>query len=310
MSKQDELRQKISHQMVKALRAGIPPWRKPWSDLENSGFPTNILTRRKYSGINPLICQMVAQRQGFQSKFWGTFNQFSGIGAKIKKRPADVPPGQWGTRLIFARPIVKNSVTAQGDEQQSKFFVLREFTVFNLDQVEGESLDHLRARPRNQSSFIDYEPAERVIAATHADIRYGGNRAFYSRTDDYIQMPIKESFESQKEWYATHLHELCHWSEKRLSWESSYAMNELVAEIGACYLASEIGVPQSDDLSNHNAYLGHWLTELENDPKAIFKAATQASKAADFILAFSRPPQDEAEDEGATATTQEVGGAA
>jgi antirestriction protein ArdC len=298
MKNQIEIRQCITNQIIEALRAGTPPWRRPWTDLENSGFPTNIASKRPYSGVNPLLLQLVAQHRGYQSQWWGTFNQWQSLGGRIMKRPADVPPGHWGTRIVFFRPVTKKTVTAEGDEATDKFLVLREFTVFNLDQVEGECLDHLRPRPRSQSNFIDYEPADKVIAATGADIRYGGNRAFYSRSDDHIQMPFKATFESQHEWYATHFHELCHWSEKRLAWEGSYALGELVAEIASCFLASGVGIPQSDDLSNHHAYLQAWLKELEGDPKAIFKAATQASKAADFILSFSRPQQDEATDEG------------
>jgi antirestriction protein ArdC len=170
-------------------------------------------------------------------------------------------------------------------------------------------VDHLRARPRSSASIINYEPAEHAIAATGADVGFGGNRAFYSRSHDFMQMPPKESFESQKEWYSTHLHELAHWSENRMEWKASYAMNELIAEIGSCYLTSEIGIPHSDDMTNHNSYLASWLKEFESDPKAIFKAATQASKVADFIMSFSRPKEEVANEDTEEAVL-EVGGAA
>ena len=72
---------------------------------------------------------------------------------------------------------------------------------------------------------------------------------------------------------------------------------ESCARTRGCFLAAELGIPNSEDLSNHNAYLVHWLRELENDPKAIFHSATAASKAADFILSFSRAQKPDVEEE-------------
>jgi antirestriction protein ArdC len=164
---------------------------------------------------------------------------------------------------------------------------------FNLDQVEGECLDHLRVTDAVVGhEFVDYEPADRAIAATGADIRYSGDQAFYRRPNsndgDFIQLPHQGAFSAPKEFYATALHELMHWSECRLDWEGNYAEGELRAEIGACYAMAELGVPQSDDLTNHQAYLESWLAALQRDPRFIFAASTAASKAADFVLSFSR----------------------
>ncbi len=69
-------------------------------------------------------------------------------------------------------------------------------------------------------------------------------------------------------------------------------MGELVAEIGSCYLCRELGVPASDDLTNHIAYLKSWLQAMKSDSRFIFVVSGQASKAADFILSFSRKPED------------------
>ena len=113
---------------------------------------------------------------------------------------------------------------------------------------------------------------------------------------DYICLPSKDQFESSHEFYATALHELVHWSEIRRAWTGSYAMGELVAEIGACFLCGQLGIPCSENMENHIAYLGEWLKELQNDDRAILKAASQASKAAELILSFSRPKQAEPEE--------------
>ena len=129
---------------------------------------------------------------------------------------------------------------------------MRSYTVFNIDQVEGHHLDHLRVghSVSNTNPVDTYEEADRVIEATGADIRYGGNQAFYSPSGDFIQVPLREQF-SAGEWYETIFHELCHWTQPRLNWnpaEGGYALGELMAEIGSCYLASELGIPTGGDL--------------------------------------------------------------
>ena len=207
--------------------------------------------------------------------------------------------------------MTKTVQNDQGDEEDDRFFVLRLYTVFNVDQVEGKNLDHLRAgQPDTDEPLtVDYQPAEDAIEATGASIRFGGGKAFYSPSGDYIQVPPKATFETLDEYYGTCFHELCHWSEHptRLNWsrkekENTYALGELVAEIGSCYLCRELGVPASEDLTNHIAYLANWLQAMKNDPRFIFVASAQASKAADFILSFSRKPEEVPEPEGELVT--------
>lgn len=181
----------------------------------NSGHPCNAVSRRRYTGINPLLLEIAAHRHGLQSKWWGTFRQWSDLGGQVKRRPADVPPGQWGTNIVFCRPVSKKTTGDSGEETEDKFFVLRTYTVFNLDQVEGP-FDRLRVGstpfPVHESERR-HEHADAVIAATGADIRHGGDRAFYSLTDDYIQLPHRRLFERPEAYYQTAGHELCHWTE-------------------------------------------------------------------------------------------------
>jgi antirestriction protein ArdC len=297
MNHQDELRRSITDQIIAALRAGERPWFRPWSDLTNSGSPANVVSNRPYSGINPLLLDLAARKHNFQSRYWGTFRQWSDLGGIIQKRPASMNPGEWGTKIVYYSPVKKTSKNDDGTTEQVKYFLMKTYTLFNIEQVNGGAVDEYRARPRVSTDIMDYEPAEQAIRATNADIRYGGDRAFYSRVHDYIQIPVKESFISVNEWYSTHFHELAHFSESRLGWEASYASNELVAEIAACYIAAQLDIPQSEDLANHTAYLGSWLKALEDDHRAIFRASTQASKVANYILAFSRGEHEEASEE-------------
>ncbi len=307
MANQTEVRQRITNQIVEALRAGgVPMWRRPWRLDGNAGFPANVVSRRAYRGVNVLLLEMAAMRHGLQGRWWGTFNQWRHLGGRVLKRPDHVPSGQWGTQIIFWSPITKKDTDKNGEEIEDRFFLMRTYTVFNVDQVEGP-FDHLRvggtdtgASPAPEAA---YQRAEDAIAATRADIRYGGDRAFYSFDGDFIQVPHRASFTDADEFYETTFHELVHWTEhpSRLRWNrrgEGYGMGELIAELGACFLAGELGVPCSENLTNHAAYLQTWLRAMEGDPNFIFRASSQASKAADFILSFSRPPDPQPQPEG------------
>ena len=302
MPSQNEIRQQITSTIVESLKSGnLPPWRQPWRCSQNAGAPANVVTKRAYSGVNPLLLQIAAHRHNCQSRYWGTFNQWKQMGGSVMRRPEHVLPGHWGTTIVFCRPVTKTEKAPNGEEKESKFWVLRSYTVFNIDQVEGKHLDHLRAgNDTLDATEVQgrFDEAERIVAATNADIRFGGNRAFYSPEEDFIQMPHRSQF-ALPEYYETLFHEMVHLTEHptRLNWdrklpENTYACGELIAELGGCFLATEVGLPTADNLTNHVAYLKHWLDAMQNDPKFIFKAAAQASRAVDFILSFSRSPDE------------------
>jgi antirestriction protein ArdC len=225
MANQQELRAKITNQIIAALESGsVPPWRRPWRVGKNAGAPANIVSKKGYRGINPILLDVASARHNLSSKWWGTFNQWKDMGGKVMPRPSHVPSGKWGTQIVFWTPVVKSERDAEGEEKTDRYFVMRSYTVFNVDQVEGGHLDHLRAgKPDtndNADAVIDYEPAEQAISATGADIRYGGGKAFYGPSEDYIQCPPKGTFTESDEFYETILHELCHWTENpaRLNW--------------------------------------------------------------------------------------------
>ena len=313
MSNHQQLREKITAHIVTALESGnVPPWRRPWRVGPNAGAPANVVSKKPYRGINPILLDMAAARHGLTSRWFATFNQWKAMGGKVMRRPDSVPEGQWGTNIVFWTPVTKTEKDAEGDEKTDRYFVMRSYTVFNVDQVEGGQLDHLRASGADtgydDAPVIDYEPAEEAIAATGISIRYGGGQAYYSPTHDYIQVPPKATFTEPIDYYETVFHELVHATEHptRLNWsrkesDNSYAMGELVAEIGACYLARELGVPASDNLTNHVAYLANWLKAMKDDPRFIFSASSQASKAADYLLSFSRSTADLPEEEAVMA---------
>ncbi len=279
----------------------MPPWRKPWVGRANTGLPTNIISNKRYRGINVLLLQLHQMRFQFSSKFFGTFNQWHRLAGRIKPRPSDVPPGEWGCQCVFYKPITKIERNDKGEEVEVEYPLLRTFAVFSIDQVTGSHLDRFRAtEPSVNPDFIDFQPAETAIFATGADVRLGGDQAYYRKPNphgdgDFICCPHKHRFPKEKEYYAALMHELAHWSETRLDWQGSYAEGELRAEMASCFALTELGVPQSDDISNASAYLATWLESMARDPKYIFKASSDASKAVDYLLSFSHTEAEEAE---------------
>ena len=262
-------------------------------------------------GGQPSPARLHALRLGLLSRWWGTWLAWKSLGCNIRKRPQNVEEGHWGARVVFWKPIAKTVVDEQtGEEEERSGFVLRAFTVFSADQAEGEAAEkyqvhEVEGQPCAQP---DFAPAEELIVGSKADIRYGGDRAFYRRPTpagtfphhhegDYIVLPPKATFDLQGAFYETAIHEFAHWSEVRTGWDDrtqGYALGELAAEIASCYVAAELGIPQGEGLGNHAAYLRSWLEALRNDRNFIFKAAKQASKVTDFLLGFVKQPEPEA----------------
>jgi antirestriction protein ArdC len=241
--------------------------------------------------------------RGFKSKFFGTYRQWASLGGQVMRRPDHVKPGRWGTTVIYFQQIEKRKQNDNGEEKVERFPLMKSYTVFSLDQVEGRCLDHLR--PGNVEAgelHPDYEHVDRLIESTGADIRHGGNRAYYARPigewpnhsgGDFITMPAKGQFATVPDYYTTLLHEMAHFSEVRTGWSGTYSAGEVRAELAACFLAGQLDIPIGEHLENHASYLQAWLKELEADDRALFKAAAAANRAADYIMGHMR--QEEVE---------------
>lgn len=314
MSSQTQLRSEITANIIDAIEnKNLLPWRRPWAAGRSSGRHSNV-QGRAYSGINPLILEVHAMTHGFGSTTWGTFHQWKSAGAFVKKRPAHIQPGHWGVGIVFFKPIKKLAIDQDtGEEVEDKFFLMRRFTVFNADQVEGPGVEKLQT-PKIVSEFnADFGPAEELIQASGAKVIHHGTQAFYRRPTpegswpnhddgDYIVLPPKNTFLLPGAYYETAFHELSHHSEVRLSWDHrkhGYSMGELVAEMSASFLSAELGVPQGETLENHASYLKHWLEGMKGDPSFLFKASTQASKVTDHLLSFlKKEDEDRVEEEG------------
>jgi antirestriction protein ArdC len=264
-----DLHQNITDGIIAAIEEkGTLPWVRPWT---SAGRPRNGISQKPYSGINHLLLSIAGAQFGSQE--WFTFNQARDAGGTVKK-------GSVGYKIVFWNIIKKED--AMGGEET--FPLLRYFTVFNRDQIDG-----LPAPKVAERSFTPLDEVESFVAATGASIAHGGDRAFYSLATDSITLPNRTSFVSETAYYATLFHELVHWTghKSRLDrplanrfGSPEYAEEELVAELGAAFLCAECGV---DGQTQHPEYIASWLTALKNDKRFIFKAASAAKKAVGFV---------------------------
>lgn len=277
----------VTNRIVEELERGVRPWLKPWNAEHAAGRITRPLRHNgtPYNGINILMLWASAELAGFHCPFWLTFHQAKEMGGFVRK-------GERGAPVVYASTFKKSDTTDDGAEVESEIPFLKQYTVFNACQVEGlpEHYYELAEAPKLDMERI--ERAETFFANSKADIRTGGNQAYYSITGDYVQLPAFEYFRDAESHAATVAHELCHWTRhqsrldrdlgrKRFG-DSGYAMEELVAELGSAFLCADLAITPELRV-DHASYLATWLEVLKNDKRAIFTAASHASKAVDYL---------------------------
>lgn len=279
----------VTNQIVAALEAGTRPWVRPWTATAPEGIGRPLRsTGEPYRGINVLLLWSAALEHGYSSRRWYTFNQAKAMGANVRR-------GEHGSMVVYAGRI--ENADADDDEEQASTprragaSFLRAYTVFNADQLDGLTLDPAAPAP----ALVDLDAgAEAYVAATGAVIRHGGSRAYYAPGPDMIQLPAPSAFRSAADYHATQAHELVHWTghPARLQREfgqrfgdDAYAVEELVAELGAAFLCADLGIA-AEPREDHAAYIANWLSVLKSDRKAVFTAATQAQKAVDYLAAL------------------------
>ncbi len=280
----------ITARIVAELEAGRLPWVQPWGTAGVAAplsMPRNAATARGYSGINVLILWGAVVARGYSCQSWLTFRQALSLGGSVRK-------GERGTTVVYADRFVpddeKRRARDTGEDARAIPF-LKRFTVFSVDQCDGLPEDLVKAPPPVPDGLIAPE-VEALIHASGADLRLGGERAFYSPGLDYVQVPRPEAYFEPINWHRTALHELGHWSgaAHRLARDlgggfgsKAYAQEELVAEMTAAFCCATLGIVPT---VRHADYIGSWLEVLREDNRAVVRAASAASKAADFLLAF------------------------
>ena len=296
MQTQTEIRSSITSRIVEALKAGVIPWRKPWSEVPDPvRLPTNFSSKRAYSGINVPLLWLTQHEKGYPVSYWGSYQQWASVGGQVRK-------AEKSTQIVFYRQVKKTVEQDNGEKKVETFPIMRTWSVFNVSQVDGPVAEQFKAKPPTDDvqTFEDADRTEfdRLVAATGVEVRYGHTKAAYYRPPaDYIVMPDEKMFGAFPGFADTLLHELSHATEHLLNWQGTYAEGELRAEMSSSFLSAALNIPNSGDLANHAAYVQSWLQALENDPRHIFKASAAASKSADFLLGFIRPVEVAIEEE-------------
>jgi len=270
------LQKEIADKIIAAMETGNLPWNKPWSGAASGGIPKNARTGRAYSGANIVLLWITQQDHGYISNKWVTYKQAQEMGGTVRK-------GEKATTVTFVSRFEKSNEAGE----TSSIPFLKAFSVFNVEQCDGIDLDMPVAVAQNTDERD--ATCDEFIASTGAVVRHGGARAFFSPKEDFIQMPAWENFVGKVGYYETALHELVHWSghESRCNrqfgqrfGDSAYAAEELVAELGAAFMCAEFGY---DAVTQHAAYIQHWIKLLKDDPRAFMTAASKASQSVEFL---------------------------
>jgi antirestriction protein ArdC len=280
----------ITGKILAELEAGRLPWVQPWGTAAAKAplaMPKNAATGRGYSGINVLILWGAVIEHGFPGQSWCTFHQALLLGGHVRN-------GERGTTVVYADRFVpddeKKRAQEAGEDAQAIPF-LKRFTVFNTAQCEDLPDNIAMAAPPPDHGLIE-PTVDALIKASGIDFRIGRNRAFYVPSHDYVMVPPPQAFFEPINWHRTALHECSHASGAlhRLNRDLSgafgtkkYAFEELVAEISAAFCCAALGIVPT---VRHADYIGSWAEILREDNRGIVRAASQASKAADFLLGF------------------------
>lgn len=276
--------QVITDKIISIMDQGEIPWRKTWSGGNSAKPCANLISKANYRGINRLLTAMMP----YSSPYFVTYNQCKDIGANVKK-------GEKGLPIVFWNFKKENE---DDPDNEKTYAFIKYYTVFNVEQCENIP-EKLIAIPKDDLKTIDFNPieeAEKIVSLykTRPEIRHNEQRAYYSVTGDYVNMPKATTFTKAQEYYSTLFHELGHSTgskgrlerkcllESNVFGDHSYSKEELVAELTAAFLCADSNISQPV-IENQAAYLQSWLTRLRKDNKLIIEAAQQAQKACDYI---------------------------
>ena len=292
---------RVTDKIVADLEKGIRTWFKPWNAEHAAGRITRPLrfNGTPYNGINVLMLWGAAMERGFAAPIWMTFRQAKELGAHVRK-------GEKGSLVVYANTITRTETDPEtGEDEDRNIPFMKAYSAFNVEQIEGLPAHYYAVAEPQLDPVERIERAESFFAATEADIRHGGNQAYYAIGTDYVQMPPFEAFKDAESYYATLAHEVTHWTRHpsrldrnmgRKRWgDEGYSREELVAELGSAFLAADLELTP-EPREDHAAYIASWLKVLQNDKRAIFSAAAHAQRAVDFLRSL-QPQENTATDE-------------
>jgi len=281
-----DLHTRVAATILEQLETTDPTsWTPPWHGADP--MPRNARTERRYRGINILALWCAAQANGYVDARWATYRQWATLGARVRR-------AERGTLVLFYKELSRSVRIEVGATETTDGapFVARAAYVFNVAQVDGAP-PILTATP-DTSPPAPMPVFEAFVVGTGARIREGGSRACYVPATDTIHLPPRVAFRTPSGYAGTLAHELVHWTgaAHRLARDltsrfgaRAYAAEELVAELGAAFVLADLGLARTPH-PDHAAYCAAWAPLLRADPRALSHAASQASRATDFLTAL------------------------
>ncbi len=281
---QIDMYQLVTNQIITLLEKGVIPWQKPWKE---SGMPMNLISKRSYRGINLWLLNALP----YDNNYFLTWEQLKSIGASVNK-------DEKGHIVVFWKNVKQKPEEKKEDGSFKTVPMLRYYKVFNVSQCRDIPADLIpvnAGEPKELDPMAECEGILNFMPDMPLVTFLGKGAAYYNIEKDEITLPKMKGFKSSHAYYATLFHELVHSTghEKRLDRKSitdrvsfgteSYALEELVAEMGAAFLCRYTGVLPFE-IENAVAYIDNWLTVLKNDKRFIIQASGAAQKAVDFIL--------------------------
>lgn len=274
MKKRFDAYQAITDDLVAKIEADPGVWKKSWVALANA-LPTRF-SGDLYKGVNLFLLGM----QGRGQPIWMTYRQAQEVGGQVRG-------GEPGTKVVFFKPL---KIADKETGEDKTIPMVKAYTVFNVDQIDGLPEKYLR-KEETRHTEPPIDEIEAYVKYVGGEVRHGGDRAFFSPGQDFVQMPAFKTFNTAVDYYATLGHELVHWTghKSRLDrnlrtvhGSDDYAFEELVAEIGAAFLLARWGIV-AEDRDDHAQYLAAWLERMKGDKKFIFQAAAAAQKAVEYL---------------------------
>ena len=274
----------ITEKMIHALESGTAPWSRPWN-LTGEGVPVNALTGKPYRGINALNLSWHALSAGAPDMRFATFKQANEKGWKIRAGAKGIP-------ILKLVPVPKKDEQEE-TPRKSDLLIPKVYYVFLARDLEGVAALEEKSKSVSWSGKAE-EIRSKLSSTLSVSVCHSGDRAFYSRSDDRIQMPVEGNFENEEAYLGTLLHEFGHATghEKRLNrtfgvyGDPAYAFEELVAEMTSLFVGMSTGItPDDKHFENHAAYVDSWIQVLEKDKKALVRASKQAQDACDLLVA-------------------------
>lgn len=269
----------VTDRIIEQLEKGYIPWQKPWTGVHDGAY--NKISNKPYSLLNQMLLSKTGE--------YASFKQWTELGGHIRK-------GEKAEIVTFWKIQQIEEENEDGEKIIKQLPLLRYYNVFHISQVEGvepKSIDLNELQPIEEAERIKTEYMQREHIKILEKVT---DRAFYSPSLDYIQIPCKEQYQNIEEFYSTLFHEMTHSTghKVRLDREDvkdcmyfgseNYSKEELCAELGSAFLINKLGIASSKSFSNSTAYIQSWLRVLKNDKKFIISASSRAEKAVKYIL--------------------------